>query len=214
MFAARFLVPYLGWLLSTFVKLTTNLSVVRGETRDRLRAADRRFIYAFWHQRQIFFTVTHRGDNLSVLVSRSADGEMIAETIRLCCDVAVVRGSSTRGGSEAVRSMIEALRCGRDLAIAPDGPKGPSGEVKEGVMYLARKLGVPVLPVTNAQSRRLVLKGTWDRLQIPLPFCRSAVVYGEPIGVGPDDDLKAKAAELKLALDAITLEAEALVGRS
>lgn len=213
MFAARFLVPYLGWLFSTFVKLTTTLSIVRGDIRDKLRAADRRFIYAFWHQRQIFFTVTHRGDNLAVLVSRSVDGEMIAETIRLCCDVAVVRGSSTRGASEAVRSMIAALRSGRDLAIAPDGPKGPNGEVKEGVMYLARKLGVPVLPTTNAQSHRLVLKGTWDRLQIPMPFCRSVVVYGEPILVGPDDDLKAKAAELKLALDAITKEAEALVGR-
>lgn len=213
MFAVRFLVPYLGWLFSTFVKLTTTLSIVRGDIRDKLRAADRRFIYAFWHQRQIFFTVTHRGDNLAVLVSRSADGEMIAETIRLCCDVAVVRGSSTRGASEAVRSMIAALRSGRDLAIAPDGPKGPNGEVKEGVLYLARKLGVPVLPTTNAQSHRLVLKGAWDRLQIPMPFCRSVLVYGEPIEVGPDDDLKVKAAELKLALDAITKEAEDFVGR-
>lgn len=208
----RFLVPYLGYLFSSLIKLTMRLTVVRGDIRDRLRVADRRFIYAFWHQRQVFFSVSHRGDKATVLISRSADGEMIAETLRLCCDIQSVRGSSTRGASEAVRGMIKALRSGRDLGITPDGPKGPKCEVKEGVMYLAQKLGVPILPITNAQSNRLVLK-TWDQFQIPLPFGRSVVVYGEPIEVGPGDDPRLKAGELKRSLDAITLEAEGLVGR-
>ncbi len=207
----RFLVPYLGYLFSTFIKLTTKLTVVHGEHRARLRAADRRFIYAFWHQRQVFFTVSHRGDKMAVLISRSVDGEMISETIRRCCGVVAVRGSSTRGASDSVRQMITVLRSGLDLGITPDGPKGPKCEVKEGVMYLARKLGVPILPITSAQSNRLVLQKTWDQFQIPMPFGRSVVVYGAPIEVGPDDDLKVKAAELKRSLDAITLEAEALV---
>ena len=184
---------------------------MHGERRGRLRDADRRFIYAFWHQRQVFFTVSHRGDKMSVLISKSVDGEMISETIRLCCGVAAVRGSTSRGASDAVRGMIKALRSGLDLGITPDGPKGPKEEIKEGVMYLAQKLGVPILPITNASSNRLVLRKTWDQFQIPLPFGRSVVVYGEPISVGPLDDLKLKAAELKLSLDAITLEAEALV---
>lgn len=207
----RAAVPYLAWLFSTFLKLTTRLRVVRGEERDRLRAQGRRFIYAFWHQRQAFFTVSHRGDPMAMLISRSADGEMIAETIRLCCGVSSVRGSSSRGASEAVRSMIAALRAGRDLGITPDGPKGPAREIKEGVIFLARKLGVPILPVTSAQSNRLVLAKTWDQLHLPMPFGRAAVVYGAPIEVGPGDDAGAKAAELKRALDAITREAEDLV---
>lgn len=207
----RFLVPYLGYLFSSFIKLTTRLTIVRGEIRDRLRRDNRRFIYAFWHQRQVFFTVSHRGDKMSVLVSKSVDGEMIAETIRLCCGVAAIRGSSSRGASEGVRAMIRALRSGLDLGITPDGPKGPRGEIKEGVMYLAQKLGVPILPITNAQSNRIVLKRSWDQFQIPLPFGRSVVVYGEPIEVGPDDDLASRSAELKRSLDAITSEAEALV---
>lgn len=211
MFVLRFLVPYLGYLFSTFIKVTTKLTVVHGEHRERLRAADRRFIYAFWHQRQVFFTVSHRGDKMAVLVSRSVDGEMISETIRRCCGVTAIRGSSSRGAADSVRQMITVLRSGLDLGITPDGPKGPKCEVKEGVMYLARKLGVPILPVTNASSNRLVLHKTWDQFQIPMPFGRSVVVYGEPIEVGPDDDLKAKAAELKRSLDAITAEAEALV---
>lgn len=207
----RFLVPYLGYLFSTFIKLTTSLSVVRGEFRDTLRAADQRFIYAFWHQRQVFFTVSHRGDKMSVLISKSVDGEMISETIRLCCGVTAVRGSTTRGASDAVRGMITALKSGLDLGITPDGPKGPKEEIKEGVMYLAQKLKIPILPITNAQSNRLILRKTWDQFQVPMPFGRSVVVYGEPILVGPLDDLTAKAAELKRSLDAITREAEAFV---
>ena len=211
MFAVRALVPYLGYLFSTFIKLTTKLTIVRGEIRERLRARNQRFIYAFWHQRQVFFTVSHRGDKMSVLISKSADGEMISRTIKLCCDVDSVRGSTSRGASDAVRGMIKALRSGLDLGITPDGPKGPKEEIKEGVMYLAQKLNIPILPITNAQSNRVVLKKTWDQFQIPMPFGRSVVVYGEPIEVGPADDLKAKAAELKKALDAITAEAERLV---
>jgi lysophospholipid acyltransferase (LPLAT)-like uncharacterized protein len=207
----RFLVPYLAYVFSTFIKLTTRLRVVHGEHRAGLRDKDQRFIYAFWHQRQAFFTVSHRGDHMSMLISRSVDGEMIAETIRRCCGVTSVRGSSSRGASDAVRGLITALKAGFDIGITPDGPKGPKCEIKEGVMYLAQKLGVPILPITNAQSNRLVLKKSWDHFQVPMPFGRSVVVYGAPIRVGPLDDLKAKAAELKVSLDAITLEAEALV---
>lgn len=187
------------------------MTVVRGAIRAKLRADDQRFIYAFWHQRQVFFTVSHRGDKMSVLISKSVDGEMISETIRLCCGVASVRGSTTRGASDAVRGLITALRSGLDLGITPDGPKGPKEEIKEGVLYLAQKLGVPILPITNASSNRLILRKTWDQFQIPMPFGRSVVVYGEPIFVGLADDLKVKAAELKRSLDAITLEAEGLV---
>ena len=207
----RRLIPYLAYLFSSFLKLTTRVKIVRGEIRDRLRAADQRFIYALWHQRQVFFTVSHRGDNVTVLVSRSADGEMMAEVIRLCCGVVSVRGSSSRGASGAVLSLMKALKSGVDLGITPDGPKGPRCEVKEGVMYLAQRLGVPILPVTNAQSNRIVLARSWDQFHLPMPFGRAAVVYGEPIEVGPGDDLNLKAAELKRALDAITSEAEALV---
>jgi lysophospholipid acyltransferase (LPLAT)-like uncharacterized protein len=207
----RSLVPYLAYIFSSFLKLTTSVTTVRGEIRAKLRRADARFIYAFWHQRQCFFTVTHRGDNMTVLISNSRDGQMIAETIRLCCGVKAIRGSSSRGASASVRSLMTALESGLDIGITPDGPKGPAREIKSGVMFLALKLGVPILPISNAQSNRLVFKRSWDRFHLPMPFGRAAVVYGEPIRVMPGDDLVLKAAELKTCLDAITLEAEALV---
>ena len=206
----RDLVPYLAAGFARLIRLTTILKTVRGSIRDRLRSSDRRFIYAFWHQRQAFFTVSHRDDKVSILISRSRDGDMISETIRLC-GVPSVRGSSSRGASGAVRALMGAVESGRDIGITPDGPKGPDRQVKEGILFLAQKLGIPILPITSAQSNRIVLSKAWDRFHIPMPFGRSVVVYGEPVDVLPGDDLLAKALELKTVLDAITLEADLLV---
>jgi len=205
----RRLVPYLAYSYVTFVGWTNRLTTVRGAIRDGFKARNERFIYAFWHQRQVYFTWAHRGVGAAVLVSRSKDGEMIAETMRLS-DIGAVRGSSSRGGAAAVRELMEVLKSGLDIGITPDGPKGPAREVKDGAVFLAQKLGVPLLPITNALSRKLEIKKAWDRFQVPLPFGRAYVVYGEPIYVRPGDDPAAKAAELKAALDRITAEADAL----
>ncbi len=106
---------------------------------------------------------------------------------------------------------MTALESGLDLGLTPDGPKGPAREVKPGIMFLAQKLGVPILPISSAQSNSFVFKKSWDRFTLPMPFGRMAVVYGKPIAVGLSDNLVLKAAELKSLLDLITLEAEALV---
>jgi hypothetical protein len=206
----RRVVPYLAYAYVTFVGWTTRLTTLRGEVQRGMKARNRRFIYAFWHQRQVYFTWAHRGVGAAVLVSRSKDGEMIAETMRLS-NLAAVRGSSSRGGAAAVRQLMEVLQSGLDIGLTPDGPKGPAREVKDGVIFLAQKLGAPIVPVTNALSFKLEFKKSWDRFQVPLPFGRAVVAYGEPIEVGPNDDLAAKAAELKACLDRITAEAEGLV---
>lgn len=206
----RRLVPYLAYAYLTFVGLTTRVRVLGGEHKQALRDKKQRFLYAFWHQRQVFFTYTHRDDGAAVLVSRSKDGELIAETMRLS-RIAACRGSSSRGGAVAAREMIEAVEQGLDIGITPDGPKGPAREVKPGVLFLAQKLGIPILPLTNAMTHRLELKKAWDRFQVPLPFGRAVLVYAPPIWVKEGDDLEAKAAELKAALDRITAEAEAAV---
>jgi len=205
----RRLVPYLAYAYVTAVGLTTRVTVVRGSVRDALRTANRRFVYSFWHQRQVFFTYTHRNFGAAVLVSRSKDGEMIAETMRLS-RIGAVRGSSSRGGAAAVRELMEAVQSGLDIGITPDGPRGPAREVKEGVLYLAQKLGAPVVPIANALTHRIELRKAWDRFQVPLPFGRAYVVYGDPIEVGPDDDLAAKAREVKAAMDRVTAEADRL----
>lgn len=200
-------VPYLAYAYMTLVGLTTRLRVEGLENLSRARSLGPRVIYACWHERQVFFTYSHRGAGASVLVSRSRDGELIARTMELS-GIHASRGSSSRGGEAALRAMTRLVQAGLDLGFTPDGPKGPRREVKPGVLYLAQKQGIPIIPITNALSRRLVLRRSWDHYQVPLPFGRGVVRYGEPILVGAKDDLAAKAAELKAELDRITDSAD------
>lgn len=206
----RRLLPRLAYAFVSLVGGTTRLSVVRGEIRDRLHAENRRFIYAFWHQRQVYFTWTHRDCGAAVLVSRSKDGELIAETMNLS-RIGAVRGSSSRGGAAAAKELVETLRSGLDIGITPDGPRGPAREVKDGVLRVAQISGAPIVPIANALTHKITVAKAWDQFHIPLPFGRAVVVYGEPIEVRPHDDLAAKALEVKASLDAVTAEADRLV---
>lgn len=209
--ALRALLPPLAYAYLSAVGATSR---VRWEGLEHLRGLQGKgFIYAFWHQRQAFFTWTHRGSKLAptVLVSRSRDGELIARAMRLS-GIASVRGSSSRGASSAARELLEVLASGRPVGITPDGPKGPAREVKPGALYLALKSGCPILPIANALSRTLTIARAWDRFQVPLPFSRACVVHGPPLSVRPQDDLAAKAVELKRVLDETTARADRLVG--
>lgn len=206
----RALVPYLAYAYVTFVGWTTRLTVRNASVPRGLHDQGRRFIYAFWHQRQVYFTWTHRDVGASVLVSRSKDGDIIAETMRLS-RIGAVRGSSSRGGVAATLALVDSLKSGLDIGITPDGPKGPAREVKDGVLFMARSMKAPIVPITNALSNRFQVEKAWDKFQLPLPFGRAVVVYGEPIEVLEGDDFRAKAAELKAALDRITAEADAEV---
>lgn len=204
----RRLAPYLGYFYMSLVGWTTRLRVHGEEHRLVLRGKNQRFIYALWHNRQVFFTFTHRDKGAAVLVSQSRDGDIVAKIMELS-RIEAPRGSSSRGGAAAVRDMMGMVARGLDIGITPDGPKGPVYEVKQGVLFLAQKLGIPILPVTNAISRKLVLRRSWDHYQVPLPFSRSVVRYAPAIFVGPDDDLAEKTQEVKAALDEITRLADA-----
>ena len=174
---------------------------------DEARRVKGPVIYAFWHQRQVFFTWTHRGAHAKILVSRSKDGEIIARVMRLS-RLGACRGSSSRGAVAGARELLDALNEGFDTAVTCDGPKGPAREVKAGILYLAQKTGVPIIPIASATSRRLEFARSWDRFQVPLPFSRALVVHGPAVLVGPQDDLTAKARELKIALDRIHEQAD------
>lgn len=206
----RALAPYLGFAYLTFVKWTTRLRWHGLEIPAALRREKQGYIFAFWHNRQVFFTTTHQRQDYAVMVSLSRDGAIIAKVMDLS-GIEAVRGSASRGGSTALRQMIAIKKRGGGLGISPDGPKGPVYTVKPGVVFLAQKLQIPIVPITNAISHKLVLKRSWDKFQVPLPFGRAVVYHGEPIWVRDGDDLEAKAREVKEGLDRITRQADAEV---
>jgi lysophospholipid acyltransferase (LPLAT)-like uncharacterized protein len=172
-------------------------------------AQGRGIIYAFWHQRLFPFCFTHRRQNINVLVSTHRDGELIARVIaNLGFDT--VRGSSTRGGREAVREMTVERRKPFDLAVTPDGPRGPARVLKPGLLVLARRTNRPIVPIANAVWPRVELS-SWDRFHIPLPFARCSIVHGEPWWPERGVDADAVRIDLERRLSDATLEAETLV---
>jgi hypothetical protein len=147
-----------------------------------------------------------------VLASRSRDGELVARYVRHF-DIGVVRGSSSRGGSAAVRQLVSTIRTGDDVVIVPDGPRGPARRLQPGVVALAAMTGAPVVPVGfGARPARTL--ATWDRFVIPWPFARAAFVFGAPIVVSGEADREAAATRIERALDEATALADRLATRA
>jgi heptosyltransferase-1 len=105
-----------------------------------------------------------------------------------------VRGSSTRGGKRGLIEMIKYARKGYSPAFAADGPKGPYHKLKSGLVYAAQKTGMPVIPINCSPKNKIILKKTWDKTIIPLPFSKTIQIYGEPIYINKDDNINNKTA--------------------
>lgn len=175
------------------------------EIRGRERRGER-FILAFWHRHLLLMPYGYPGRRISVLVSQSGDGELIARTVaRLGIDSS--RGSSSRGGAAGMRSLLRKAGEGYDLAFTPDGPRGPAGVVQPGAILAAAATGFPIQPVALAATRAKRLR-SWDRFVVPLPLSTVHFVYGEPLAVARRADLAESAAELKRRLDKAEAEAE------
>jgi lysophospholipid acyltransferase (LPLAT)-like uncharacterized protein len=143
-----------------------------------------RYIYAFWHE-MILLAHHYRKAPLDVLISEHADGEMIAQACGHL-GMGVVRGSTTRGGLRAMREIV-AKKTRSHLIITPDGPRGPRQKVQPGVVYLAARAGLPVVPVGFACKKGWRF-GSWDRFILPRPFTQAVSVFGEPIHVPREAD--------------------------
>jgi len=154
------------------------------------------------------------GARLCIMNSWHRDGEIATRTLARW-GIYSVRGSASRGGVRAFLQLVRAFREGYDLAVVPDGPRGPRYVVKLGVLHLARTTGALIYPVSYAASRAWQLR-SWDRLLIPQPFARLTFAVAEPLRVpseATDADLETLRRELEQRLNAATAAAEADVGR-
>jgi lysophospholipid acyltransferase (LPLAT)-like uncharacterized protein len=171
-------------------------------------------IFALWHARLLPLVYTHRGRGVAVLISRHRDGELVARMVQKL-GFETARGSSTRGGEEGLRDMIEWAERGRSLAITPDGPRGPAERVKPGLVFLASRTGFPILPVAAAAVPEWRLR-SWDGFRVPRPFARVLVAYGPPIRVPPDlgrEALESTRLAVEAALAELTTSLDARLAR-
>jgi lysophospholipid acyltransferase (LPLAT)-like uncharacterized protein len=172
----------LGWCLGLIARIwlaTLRVRVVLDPGLERVR--DRPWVLAFWHGTQWPLLAWRRRGPTVVLVSLSRDGALQARALSLQ-GLRVVRGSSSRGGARGLAALVRTMkRDGADAAFAVDGPRGPRGEVKAGVVAAARATGAVLVPMTGRVHRGMVFPRAWDRFTLAWPFTRVEVVLGAPI---------------------------------
>ncbi|MCM2264969.1 MAG: lysophospholipid acyltransferase family protein [Desulfuromonadales bacterium] len=189
-------------LAAGLIRLThacLRIETLREKPLQELWDARQHVILAFWHDQLFMMARGYPGPGASVLISASRDGEYIARTMDYF-GIGSIRGSSTRGGRAAFREMVELAKNPVDLAITPDGPKGPRHEVKEGVVQLARLSGRPVVPMAFVCSRGHRFS-SWDRFLLPLPPGRGIFSFGEPLYYAENDTVESFRQRLQQAME-------------
>lgn len=159
-------------------------------------------ILTYWHNRLFSFAYFWRKRNIVMMVSQSFDGNILSRLLQRQ-GFGVARGSSTRGGREALDEMISVMEKRIPTAITIDGPKGPMYVAKLGATLLAKKSGNPILPFSIECKKFWQIK-SWDKLQIPKPFFRAKLFIAKPIYVSSeakDKEFENKQLELQNSLD-------------
>jgi lysophospholipid acyltransferase (LPLAT)-like uncharacterized protein len=167
-------------------------------------------VAAAWHRGLLIAAYCWRNRGLVIPISQSRDGDLADSVLRHLGFAASARGSSSRGATSLLRSLIRRASAGEPVGFLPDGPRGPARAAKPGVIALAAPL-VPV-GISASPSKRF---GSWDRAMLPLPFARVTCRYGEPIRVpkkATKDVLEELRGELEETLDRINLELDAELG--
>lgn len=163
-------------LASVFIRLLPktmriiyiNFEKVWGDWRE-----GRNVIVAFWHGRLLMMPLVYKGRGISILVSQHRDGELIARTVKRF-GIDSVRGSSTRGWMAGIKGLLKQARKGKDIAITPDGPRGPKFHAQMGIIHLSKATGLPIIPMTFSASKKKPLKAGMP-LFSPIHFQRACL---------------------------------------
>jgi lysophospholipid acyltransferase (LPLAT)-like uncharacterized protein len=190
-------------------------ATLRIESRNEPAPGPEGRVLAGWHGRTFVAAVALRGRGVYTIISLSKDGDMQDRIFRWF-GFRTIRGSTGRGGVRALRESIGVLQAGQTMAFTPDGPRGPSGTVQAGIVAMAKRSGVALVPVGVSATRRW-LAPTWDRYMVPKPFARCLMLYGDPVLVPPDADeatLEGVRARLESEMHRLEAEAEAACGHA
>lgn len=170
---------------------------------------EKNYIYGFFHSQLLAHIYFYRNTKMASLASLHKDGE-IAAIVAQKFGITIVRGSSTRGGTEALLGLRKYINEGFDAALTVDGPRGPAGIVNNGVIYLAKLTGREIVPCCFVCDKNIRLK-SWDKFLIPLPFSKGVFNFGRPIKIPEDlkeEDINIYKEAIQKELVRINSEAE------
>lgn len=183
----HYLFPYGGLFLVRLLSATFRVKILDPENEREILDKRGQLIYASWHQRffpGITFFSTRKP--IAIIISQSRDGEMAARAVDIL-GWHPVRGSSTRGGKEALEKIKSLAKASYKVGHIVDGPQGPFGKVKPGLIRIAQFADLPILPTITSAEHRWVFN-SWDRFMVPKPFSRVIIRFGQAIEVPKELD--------------------------
>ena len=170
--------PFVGLSIVRVLSATYRVKMINPEIERKVFENGRIPIYASWHQR--FFpgiTLFSRRKPISIMISRSRDGEFISGIVRLL-GWYPVRGSSSKGGRQALRKLKKLVQEGYKVGHIVDGPRGPFGVVKPGLLIIAQATGMPIIPIIISAEKKWVFN-SWDQFMVPKPFSRVIIRFSD-----------------------------------
>jgi len=223
-FKQRTKATIIGYCVSWLARLwfaTVRITIINRPVYDlhfRQTGLPHHVVGASWHRHAIFLFYFFRnlGDRL-IMISRSRDGEMTS-TIARQFGYTPVRGSSSRGGGQALQQMIEVMNKGDKKYLcgtAVDGPQGPPRKLKKGMVAVARQTGALFVPMACSGDRVLTFPKAWDKTILPKPFSRMVIAFGEPVTIPEDigdEDLKSMCQRLEDELNRMTDRVDHMCG--
>lgn len=198
----------IAWMAATFVvflRLTCRLRL-HNDPRALLRSDSQMYLYSVLHAHQVAAVIGGE-PGTGAMVSQSADGSLLVPSLRVR-GIIPVRGSSNhkgrdKGGRAAFNALVEHVRGGAPAYLAVDGPRGPRNQVSKGIAVLSQKTGAAVINVVPVPARRWILTRAWDRMQIPQPFTRIDVYFGEPVWPDPAETAEEYRQRIERSLSAL-----------
>ncbi len=164
-------------------------------------ALNKNGVFIFWHSQMLVGWSLFQNKKSCALVSQSKDGEILSALLKTW-NYKVSRGSSSKGGKEALNELIESAREGYAIVITPDGPRGPAKEIKNGALIVANECNVPIIPIKVTHASKMRLKKSWDKFEIPYPFSKCEVHFGNEYFYNEYlDEMKLKEFKNKLAFE-------------
>jgi hypothetical protein len=167
----------LGTALVRLLGLTWRVRVSHDHDMRRFRAAKQPIVFMLWHGTLLPLLYHHRNEGVVVVISEHADGEIIAR-IAENLGFGTVRGSTSRGAARALLRAARMVSEGHDLAVTPDGPRGPAKTIAPGSAIIAQRTGAPVIGAVASARRAWRLK-SWDAFLIPKPFTTVRIAYSD-----------------------------------
>lgn len=135
-------------------------------------------IYIFWHSKMLLGWRLFKNTGAAALVSQSKDGDIL-NGILTNWKYNVIRGSSSKGGKEALTRLIKSANSGHSIVITPDGPRGPASMIKNGAFIISNETGLPIVPISINFAKKKILTRSWDKFEIPYPFSKCSAIFGK-----------------------------------